>query len=137
VSSLTRIALFAALLALVFAGAALAGSALDPDVDRETSPAHAPASEEEHSTESAAVDSGATSDESAAKAEGLAQAENGLRLVVGDPGQVATSQRLRFRVASKNDVTVRHFDVAHNRRMHLIVVRREATAGPIAAEVRA
>jgi hypothetical protein len=127
VSSLTRIALFAALLALVFAGAALAGSALDPDVDRDTAAAHAPASEEEHSTDGTAVETRATTDASAAKAKGLAQAEDGLRLVVDDPGQVAASQRLRFRIAGKNDATVRQFDVEHDRRMHLIVVRRDLT----------
>jgi hypothetical protein len=109
-SSATRIALFAALLALVFAGAALAGSALDPDPAREKTSAHAPVSEE-HS--------------SPAEAKGLAQAENGLRLVIESPDQVNASQRLRFRIAGKDGATVRRFDVEHDRRMHLIVVRRD------------
>jgi hypothetical protein len=128
VSSLTRIALFAAVLALVFGGAALAGSALDPDVDRETTAAHVPAGEEEeHSTKGAQVDRHSTSDETPAKAKSLARAENGLRLVVDDPGQVAESKRLRFRIVGKDDATVRRFDVEHDRRMHLIVVRRDLT----------
>jgi hypothetical protein len=125
VSSLTRIALFAALLALVFVGAALAGSTLDPDLDRETTPAHTPASEREHSTDGAAVSTHSTSDQSAARAKGLAQTESGLRLVVDEPEQVVASQRLRFRVIGKDDSTVRQFDVGHDRRMHLIVVRRD------------
>jgi hypothetical protein len=126
VSSLTRIALFAALLALVFGGAALAGSALDPDLDRETTSTHAPSvDEEEHSTEGAQMARHSTSDESQSKAKGLAQAENGLRLVVDDAAQVAASQGLRFRIVGKDDATVRQFDVEHDRRMHLIVVRRD------------
>jgi hypothetical protein len=125
VSSLTRIALFAALLALVFGGAALAGSALDPDLDRETTSGHAPDSEEDHSTKGAQMDTHSTSDETRPKAKGLAQADDGLRLVVDDPGQVAVSQRLRFRIAGKDGATVRQFDVEHDRRMHLIVVRRD------------
>lgn len=124
-SGLARIALFAAVLALVFGGAALAGSALDPDVDRGKTAAHAPASERDHSTEGQAVDTNSTSDQGRVKTKGLAQAENGLRLVLDDPGQGAASQRLRFRIVGRDDATLRHFDVEHDRRMHLIVVRRD------------
>jgi hypothetical protein len=123
VSSLARIALFAALLALVFGGAALAGSGLDPDLDRGTRSARAPVSEEEHSTGGAALEPHPSGAES--KATGLAQAENGLRLVVDDPSQAATAQRLRFRIVGKDDATLRQFDLEHDRRMHLIVVRRD------------
>ena len=116
-SSLTRIALFAALLALVFAAAALAGSALDPDVNRGSGASHAPASAEAHST-------GA---DAAARAKGLAQAEDGLRLVVDEPGRIAESGQLRFTIVGKDGATVRRFDLEHDRRMHLIVVRRDLT----------
>jgi hypothetical protein len=115
VSSFARVALFAGLLALVFAGAALAGSALDPRLDRETS-AHAPASEHAMETHSTARE---------AQANGLTQAEGGLRLVVSDPQEVAASQRLGFRIVDKDGATVRDFEVEHDRRMHLIVVRRD------------
>ena len=114
-SAAARVAVFAGLLALVFAGAALAGSALDPDLDRETTSAHSPAPEAGHST----------AGEGPAKAKGLAQADNGLRLVVDNPAQVAASQRLRFRLVDEDGATVRDFDVEQDRRMHLIVVRRD------------
>jgi hypothetical protein len=114
-SSFARVALFAGLLGLVFAGAALAGSALDPAPDPETS-AHAPASEHEMETHSTARE---------AQAKGLAQAEGGLRLVVDDRQEVMGSQRLGFRIVDGDGATVRDFEVQHDRRMHLIVVRRD------------
>jgi hypothetical protein len=107
-TSFARVALFAGLLVVVFAGAALAGAAIDPDVKRESSPAHA--------------------DEVQAhqpKVKGLAQAEDGLRLVLGDPRRVEASGRLAFRIVDDEGATVRDFDVEHDRRMHLIVVRRD------------
>ena len=121
VSTLARLALFAGLLALVFAGAALAGSAFDPDVDRETASSDAP--EGGHSADG---DEGAShSTPPDAPAKGLAQAAGGLRLVVDDPHEVTTRQQLRFRIVNEQDATVRDFDVEHARRMHLIVVRRD------------
>jgi hypothetical protein len=102
----TRLALFTGLLALVFAGAALAGSALDPDVEGESA-----SSDEGHST-------GGGHD-------APARADAGLRLVVDDPSEVSTRERLRFRIADEKGATVRDFDVEHARRMHLIVVRRD------------
>jgi hypothetical protein len=122
-STLARLAAFAGLLALVFAGAALAGSALDPDVDRGT--ASSDASEGGHSKDG---DQGAAHSASQdAPAKGLAQAAGGLRLVVGDPNEVTARQQLRFRIVNERGATVRDFDLEHARRMHLIVVRRDLT----------
>jgi hypothetical protein len=112
-----KLALLAALLALVFAGAALAGSALDPDVDRETASSDAP--DGGHST-----DGGEGAAHSTPR-NGLAQAAGGLRLVVDDPHEATSRQQLRFRVVNETGATVRDFDVEHARRMHLIVVRRD------------
>jgi hypothetical protein len=132
VSVLARLSLFAGLLALVFAGAALAGAALDPDVDRESAPAerghagdraHAAGSSNIHST--GGHGSAATDSASQSPAKGLAQSAGGLRLVIDDPHEVATSRELRFRIVNEKDATVRDFDVEHARRMHLIVVRRD------------
>ena len=114
-SSLVRVALFAGLLALVFAGANLAGAAIDPDVDREAADAHAGAGGE--------MNAHATAGRPRVK--GLAQAEDGLRLVVEDRRQVMESGRLVFRIVDDGGETVRTFDVEHDRRMHLIVVRRD------------
>jgi hypothetical protein len=60
-----------------------------------------------------------------AQAKGLAQAEGGLRLVVDDRQEVTGSQRLGFRIVDGDGATVRDFEVEHDRRMHLIVVRRD------------
>ena len=107
-SSLVRVTLFAGLLVLVFAGATLAGEAIDPDVDRDASGGH-------------------SGDGAAHKPQvkGLTRAEDGLRLVLDDPRGVTASGRLAFRIVDDEGATVRDFDVEHARRMHLIVVRRD------------
>jgi hypothetical protein len=123
VSGALRIALFAALLALAFGAATVAGSALDPDPEAEES--HAPAgagSREEHDTHEAGAH------EAGPAPAGLALAETGLRLEVDSrrlmPGR---PERFRFRIVDDSERTVRDFDVAHDRRMHLIAVRRDLT----------
>jgi hypothetical protein len=137
VSGLARVSLFAGLLVLVFAAAALAGSAIDPDPDRDKSTsAHSEkpekaAGEGGHSTPNSGEAKGtAHAKEPAhakgpAEAKGLAQAQGGLRLVLDQPEDVATSKQLAFRIVRANGDTVRDFDVKHDRRMHLIVVRRD------------
>jgi hypothetical protein len=51
---------------------------------------------------------------------------NGLRLDLLDPEiQRARSQTLRFRILGTNGRAVRDFDVTHEKRMHLIVARRD------------
>lgn len=114
-TSLLRVALFLGLLALVFAGATFAGAAMDPDVDREAA--------DGHSSGGGEMDAHATPRQPAVK--GLAQAEDGLRLVLDGPRQVTESDRLAFRIVDDVGATVRDFDVEHDRRMHLIVVRRD------------
>jgi hypothetical protein len=115
--SLARVVLYAGVVVLAFAGAALAGSAIDPDVDREKSPAHSADGEEGKD-----MNSHSTAQQSEVK--GLAQADGGLRLVVEDD-HIATSRRLGFRIVDAEGATVRDFDLEHDRRMHLIVVRRD------------
>jgi hypothetical protein len=116
-----RVAAFAALLALVFAAAALAGRALDPGTG---SPAAATAPHGGGHAGGPAGDSPAVASEPA----GLSLAQDGLRLVAGSttprPGQSAP---FAFRIAGKGGATVRDFDVEQGRRMHLIVVRRDLT----------
>jgi hypothetical protein len=117
VSSALRVALFAALLALTFGGAALAGSALDPDPDADED--HAPAADGDH---------GGTGHDAAKAPAGLALADAGLRLEV-DRSRLAAGRRERvaFRIIDADADAVRDFDVEHDRRMHLIVVRRDLT----------
>jgi len=91
----------------------MAGSALDPDPDAEE--AHVA---EDH-----------TGGHEAARAPaGLALAEDGLRLDV-DRFRLAVGrqERLGFRIVGEGGRAVRDFDVEHDRRMHLIVVRRDLT----------
>jgi hypothetical protein len=103
----TRLAGFAAVLGLVFAGAAVAGGAVD--VDRAT-----PAPGEGHGGKGMAM--------AADPVRGLAVSDAGLTLELARRGDT-----LAFRIADARGRTVRHFDVEHTRRMHLIVVRRDMT----------
>jgi hypothetical protein len=120
----TQLAGFAAVLGLAFGGAALAGGAVDPDRDTEKAemPAHETAPKKNHAEEGGA--------HAAAKdaVRGLGVAEDGLRVVVDDPElRRGETERLRFRIVDRRDRTVRDFDVEHEKRMHLILARRDAT----------
>jgi hypothetical protein len=103
-SAATRLAGFAAVLVLVFAGAAVAGGAVDVDHS-------APPPEEGHGMEMAAD-----------PIRGLAVSERGLTLEHRYDGR-----ELRFRITDRAGRTVRDFDVEHTKRMHLVVVRRDMT----------
>jgi len=103
-SAATRLAGFSAVLVLVFAGAAVAGGAVD--VARS-----APPPEEGHGMEMTAD-----------PIRGLAVSEHGLTLE-----QTYDGRELRFRITDRSGRTVRDFDVEHTKRMHLIVVRRDMT----------
>jgi len=117
-SVVARVGGFAVALAVLFAGASLAGAKLDPGVDE------GGASHETEPEPIADAHGTATGDTEAAP--GLAVSEDGYRLVadrtVFDPERRA---RLSFRVVDEDGATVRDFDVEHERRMHLIVVRRD------------
>jgi hypothetical protein len=122
--SALRIAAFVAVLALVFAGAAVAGGAIDPDTDdRAGDEPMTTAGHEETET------AGHEETEAAGHpVRGLAVEDDGLRVVVDDPElRRGRTERLRFRVLGQRGETVRDFDVEHERRMHLIVVRRDLT----------
>ena len=141
-----RVGLFVALLAVVFAGAALLGGALDPDGaggdaghGAATTAAAGADAGAGHGAAAAGADHGdrhAGDDEPAAEeagdeaggaqAAGVASAQHGLRLVAerkrfpaGRPGS------LRFRILDSAGEPVRDFDVEQTKRMHVIVVRRD------------
>src|SRR4051812_47647350 len=120
---LVKLAGFACVLALVFTGAAVAGSQIDVHSGKPV-------------TESAAKPSmgamegeGHAGDEMASPpVRGLAVSENGLTLELarrsapqGKPFELA------FRIVDRRGRTVRDFDVEHTKRMHLIVARRDMT----------
>jgi hypothetical protein len=59
---------------------------------------------------------------------GLEVAENGLRVVVEEPElRRGRTEKLAFRIVDESGATVRDFDVEHEKRMHLIVARRDLT----------
>jgi len=120
VSTPLKLAGFAAVLVLAFGLAAVAGGAVGPDrsddaAERADTPAgHGAEEPEGHGTEADPV-------------RGLAVADDGLRLELADTelprGRAAT---LRFTIR-EGDGAVRDFEVEHEKRMHLIVVRRDGT----------
>jgi hypothetical protein len=117
-SAPVRIVGFAVLLAVIFAAAALAGAKLDPAVD-ERGVGHEAGSEAMGGHESS---SGA----SAGELPGLAVADAGYRLVPARTSVASgPSAEYAFRIVGPDGETVRDFEVEHERRMHLIVVRRD------------
>ena len=109
-----KLLLFAVALGAVFAGAALAGAAAGPEPSADA-PAHGGAEEGGHVAKADPV-------------RGLAVADGGLRLVVADPElRRGRPERLAFRIVDDRGATVRDFDVEHEKRMHLIVARRDLT----------
>lgn len=110
-----KLAGFAAVLALLTAAGAALGGAVDPDrsVDETDRSGHGDEM------------SGMASDH---PVRGVAVAENGLRLVVKDPELArGRHERLAFGIVDENGATVSDFDVAHTKRMHVIVARRDMT----------
>ena len=118
----TRLAGFAVALALVFAGAAFAGSRIDVHPGKPSSAAVKPGM--------GAMAGGDAHGEKMAPqpVRGLAVSENGLTLELARrtarPGQ---RFELAFRIRDRSGQTVRDFDVEHTKRMHFIVVRRDMT----------
>lgn len=136
-----RVAAFAALLAVIFVAAALAGHALDPGTGSRDDDGHAATGHgaAEHATRHGAAHPAtghaaaqhATMPHAAhaAAPAGLSLAQDGLRLVAADTTALRPrrSERLAFRIVDTHGATVRAFDTEQGRRMHLIVVRRDLT----------
>ena len=113
-----RIALFATVLVLLFGAAALAGSAIEP---HGAEPTARPAEMTEHMTST-------HSSPTAGTVRGLAVASGDLRVVVEQPElRRGRTEELRFRIVDDHGRTVRDFDVEHEKRMHLILARRDLT----------
>ena len=112
-----RLAAFAAVGAAVFVGAIGLGRAVDADAGGGSEAAHGHGDAEGgHGGEH-----GGTADVASAGA----IAQDGLRLVVDTPApQLGVEAPLRFHILD-GDETVRDFDVTHDKRMHLIVARRD------------
>lgn len=117
-SAPVRLTAFAALLGAVFAIATLAGAAIEP-TPRTSAPGKG-AMEDDHGAAPAA--------HTPQPVRGLAVADDGLRLDLAtptlEPGAAGT---LRFRILGRDGRPLRDFDLEHERRMHVIVVRRDLT----------
>jgi len=131
VSTRTRISAFALALGAVFAVAFLAGSAFEP-ADTEAGGGHgAMTGETDHAGSALGGDSDAHTAHAAEEPEaapGLAVAAGGYALDL-TPTELAAGERtqLRFRIEDEQGATVREFDLEHERRLHLIVVRRDGS----------
>jgi hypothetical protein len=120
----TRLAAFAAVLGVAAGAAAIAGAAVDPLRD-DPAPAHADEAGHGHAAPQAARAPEAEDGEEPA---GLAVAEGGYRLAMETAALPrGRAAELAFRIVGPDGRTVRDFDVEHERRMHLIVVRRDLT----------
>ena len=122
-SSIPRqLATFLAVLAVLYAGGFVAGQLIDADASDEHG--MEPKEQAGHSSAPGKHEAAGAAD----PVRGLAVAEGGLRLVVGDAELSAgTAEPLRFRVVDHAGDAVRDFDIAHTKRMHLIVARRDLT----------
>ena len=121
-SAIAKLAAFVATLAVLFGGAALAGAAIGPDPEDDVASTEL----EEHSDMTASTDNehGGAPD----PVRGLAVADDGLRVVVDDAELRRERQEsLRFRIVGEDGATVRDFDLEHEKRMHLILARRDLT----------
>ena len=120
-SAPTKLAAFAAALAAAFGLAILAGAAIGPDREGEDTAqaqdGHAgePATDRAHSRAADPV-------------RGLAVSDEGLTLSL-ETAELDRDRRseLRFRILDAAGVPVRDFDVEHEKRMHVIVVRRDGS----------
>jgi hypothetical protein len=128
VSSIPKqLATFGAVLSVLFAGGWVAGQLIDPDArSEEDMSGHG--AERSHEENSEMASTGAHGGEPAKAVRGLAIADSGLRLEVEQLElRRGTSERLAFRIVDERGEVVRDFDIEHERRMHLIIARRDLT----------
>jgi len=117
-----RLLAFAAGLALLFAASFAAGSLLDV-----AAPGASAEQGDGHMEEGGHADVGGHA-AGVDPVRGLGVAEHGLRLVVADPEFArGVDGQLRFQILDETGRAVTDFDLAHTKRMHVIVVRRDLT----------
>ena len=108
-----KLAAFAAGLTVLFGCAAVAGGAIGPAPGEDDAPQEHTEMKSAHAPD---------------PVRGLAIAEDGLRIVVDDAElRRGRRQALTFRIENARGETVRDFDVEHEKRMHLILARRDLT----------
>jgi hypothetical protein len=122
-----QLAVFGLVLAVLFGVGMLAGGVAGLDARGDDRATHEPAAMEDHG----APGEGSHGTEHAtdpSEVHGLAVADNGLRLGVVTPElRRGREQRVAFRVLGEDGAPVRDYDVRHEKRMHLIIARRDLT----------
>lgn len=114
---MTRVAVFAAVVAVAFAAAFGAGRVVGDEEPAGTT------AEQAHETESHGAE--AVGEPVPA---GLAVAAGGFRLALDDASLRPGRQTLSFRIVGEDGAPVTSFDVLHERPMHVILVRRDLSA---------
>lgn len=115
-----RIAAFAAV-GVTFGAAALAGASLDPLRDGD-------ADGRGHAAGAADAHGGGQGTAAVTLLPGLAVSDDGHTLVPDDPAlPLGRPAELRFRILGPDGRAVTDMDMEHERRMHLIIVRRDLT----------
>lgn len=126
-STATRLAAFVVGLAVVFAAALGAGRAFGPDEVEEPA-AHDTHAEEETHTEDGHTEGGHTAAAPAAVPGGLMVSQDGYTLALdAAAAEAGPAQAVSFRVDGPDGHPVTAYDVAHEKRLHLIAVRRDLT----------
>ena len=122
---------FAAVLGVLFVAGAAAGDAVNPDAPGTSGDAaggHTQAATAAPATGHGGSAGAHGSLPAATAVRGLAVAQDDLRLVLADTAAAAgRTEPLEFQVVDEQGAVARDFDVAHEKRMHLIVVRRDLT----------
>ncbi|KOV82460.1 hypothetical protein [Nocardia sp. NRRL S-836] len=109
----TKVAAYAGVLAIVFGGAWAAGAAAGPLGTADTPQA---------------MDHGAGQPTAAAVPPGLSVADNGYVLDLAQNALTAqTRQTFSFRIGTTGGGTVTEFDVEHEKKLHLVLVRRDGS----------
>ena len=118
-----RVASFALLVAFAFGAAALTGSKLDPGVEANS---HEGDEAQTHETTTGAGGDQHASAGAEPVVPGLAVAEGGFRLILDQTMvEPRANAPIGFRIVDGAGASVEDFDIEHERRMHLIVVRRD------------
>ena len=140
-SAPAKLVAFAAALAVLLGGGALAGGSIHPspsgpraqhsDAAGTTTGAHDVGHRENRTMPSTPHDESAVhgaEQPAADPVRGLAVAENHLRVVVENAElRRGHTEQVRFRIVDDAGNTVRDFDVEHDKRMHFIVARHDLT----------
>lgn len=122
----TKLTLFTALLAIAFGSAVVAGGAVGPASTAEDGADRSQGTPAAHGAGAMAESNTPAATKEQPSLPGLAVAQDGFRLVIG-PAAVAGAGRhtITLRIEDAQGQAVRRFDVRHDRRLHLIVVRRD------------